>query len=54
MDGPSPFDACLREAASAKAGGRARVGVDNLKTMGSPLPFIPSHREEGRFLEGPV
>jgi len=25
---PSPFDACLREAASAKAGGRVRVGED--------------------------
>jgi hypothetical protein len=24
----SPFDACLREAASAKAGGRIKVGVD--------------------------
>ena len=36
---PSPFDACLREAASAKAGGRVRVGVDKMKTFWSPRPF---------------
>jgi hypothetical protein len=26
------------------------VGVDRIKTLLSPLPFIPSHRGEGRFL----
>jgi hypothetical protein len=32
--------------------GRARVGVDEMMTLGPPLPFIPSHGGEGRFLEG--
>jgi hypothetical protein len=33
-------------------GGRARVRVrvDKIETVWSPLPFIPSHRGEGRFL----
>jgi len=31
--------------------GRARVGVDKMKTLWCPLPFIPSHQGEGRFLE---
>jgi len=40
--------------------GRVRVGVDPSTSSGqacgepvepSPLPFIPSHRREGRFLE---
>jgi hypothetical protein len=48
---PSPFDACLREAASAKAGGRGRVGVDKTETVWFPLLFIPSLRGEGRSLE---
>jgi len=47
---PSPFDACLREAASAKAGGRARVaaGSESLwlgegwtKETDSPSPPSP-------------
>jgi hypothetical protein len=27
-----------------------RVGVDKIKSIWSPLPFIPSHQGEGRFL----
>ena len=30
--------------------GRIEVGVDKIETIWSPLPFIPSHRREGRFL----
>jgi hypothetical protein len=37
---PSPFDACLREAASAKAGGE-RVGVDKQGPFGPPSPSSP-------------
>jgi len=29
----------------------ARRGVDKMKPFWSPLPFIPSHQGEGRFLE---
>ena len=29
----------------------ARRGVDKMKTLWSPLPFIPSLRGERRFLE---
>jgi len=29
----------------------ARRGVDKIETVWSPLPFIPSHRGEGRFWE---
>ncbi len=38
---PLPLNACLREAASAKAGGRAGVGVLRL---GSPSPLSPPAR----------
>jgi hypothetical protein len=31
--------------------GRVRVGVDKTEIVWSPLPFIPSHRGEGRFLD---
>jgi len=46
---PSPFDACLREATSAKAGGRARVGVDATKTLGPPSPSSPPTVGRGDF-----
>ena len=29
----------------------ARRGVDKMKPFWPPLPFIPSHQGEGRFLE---
>ena len=29
--------------------GEVRVGVNEIKTVWSPLPFIPSHRGEGRL-----
>jgi hypothetical protein len=41
LQSPPPVDACLREAASAKAGGRARVGVDKMKTFWVPPPLRP-------------
>jgi hypothetical protein len=42
---PLPLDACLREAASAEAGGRVRVGANEL----SPLSLIPSRQGRGGF-----
>jgi hypothetical protein len=42
----SPFDACLREAASAKAGGRIKVEVDKDH---SPPPLHPLPPREGRI-----
>jgi len=41
-----PLDACLREAASAKAGGRIKVGVDKMPVFHPPLNPLPSR--EGR------
>jgi len=40
-----PLDACLREAASAKAGGRIKVGVMIRSFPPHPNPLPPGERE---------
>jgi len=40
-----PLEACLREAASAKAGGRIKVGVMTRSFPPHPDPLPPGERE---------